>query len=75
VGIKDVNEKSSHPVCWSVKVSSKNRHGQQQTERNLHRKQREKRQFSRLTNAEVFVKALVTDHQDATLVELCELFA
>ena len=74
-GIKDVNEKSSHPVCWSVKVSSKNRHGQQQTERNLQRKQRGKRQFRHLTNTEVEVKALVADHQEATRVELCELFA
>jgi hypothetical protein len=74
-GIKDINYKSSHLVCRSVKVSSKNRHEQQQTERNLQRKQREKPLLFHLTNAEVCVKALVTDHQDATLVELCELFA
>jgi len=43
-GIKDVNEKSSHPVCWSVKVSSKNRHEQQQSEGNLQPKQRGKPQ-------------------------------
>ena len=29
-GIKNINYKSSHPVCRSVKVSSKNRHEQQQ---------------------------------------------
>jgi hypothetical protein len=44
VGIKDVNEKSSRPVCWSLKVSSKNRHEQEQTEGNLQPKQREKPQ-------------------------------
>ena len=75
VGIKNVNEKSSHQVCRSVKVSSKNRHEQQQTEGNLQPKQRRKPLFSHLRNAEVFVKALVTDYQDATLGELCELFA
>ena len=31
--------------------------------------------MSHLTNAEPFVKALVAEHPDATLVELCELFA
>jgi hypothetical protein len=36
---------------------------QQQTERNLQLKQREKPQFSHLTNAEAFVKALVTTHE------------
>ena len=66
-GIKDINYKSSHPVCRTVKVWSKNRHEQQQTEINLQRKQRGKPLFSHLTNAEVFVKALVTDHPDATL--------
>jgi len=35
---------------------------QQQTERNLHPKKRGKPQFSHLTNAEAFVKALVTTH-------------
>ena len=48
---------------------------QQQTEGNLQPKQRGKPQFSHLTSAEPFVKALVTDNPDATLVELCELFA
>jgi hypothetical protein len=47
-GIKNVNEKSSHPVFWSVKVSSKNRHEQQQTEGNLQPKQRGKPLFSHL---------------------------
>ncbi|MEG3960440.1 hypothetical protein [Microcoleus sp. herbarium2] len=75
VGIKDVNEKSSHPVCRSVKVSSTNRHEQQQAEGNLQRKQRGKPQFSHLTNTEVEVKALVADHQETTRLELCELFA
>jgi hypothetical protein len=48
---------------------------QQQTEGDLQPKQRGKPQLSHLTNAEPFVKALVADHPDATLVELCELFA
>jgi putative transposase len=48
---------------------------QEQTEGDLQPKQRGKPQFSHLTNAEEEVKALVADHPDATLVELCELFA
>lgn len=48
---------------------------QQQTEGDLQPKQRGKPQFSYLTNAEREVKALVADYPDATLVELCELFA
>ena len=44
---------------------------QKQSEGNLQPKQRGKPQFSHLTNAEPFVKALVADHPDATLVELC----
>jgi transposase len=47
----------------------------QKTEGNLQPKQRGKPQLSHLTNAEPFVKALVAEHPDATLVELCELFA
>src|SRR4028118_636892 len=47
----------------------------QRTEGNLQPKQRGKPQFSYLTNAEPEVKALVAEHPDATLVELCELFA
>jgi|SRR6476661_3670210 len=71
---KDVNEESSHQVCWSTKVSSKNRHEQKQTEGNLQPKQREKPQFSHLTNAEAFLRTLVAEHLDATFVEWCELF-
>ena len=48
---------------------------QQQAEGNLQPKQRGKPQFSHLTNAEALVRTLVEEHQDATLVELCELFA
>ncbi len=48
---------------------------QQQTEGNLQPKQRGKPQFSHLTNAQPQVKALVAEYPDATLVELCELFA
>jgi len=48
---------------------------QQHTEGNLQPKQRGKPQFSLLTNAEEEVRALVAEHPDATLVELCELFA
>lgn len=47
----------------------------QRTEGNLQPKQRGKPQFSHLTNAESEVKDLVAEHPDATLVELCELFA
>lgn len=47
----------------------------QRTEGNLQPKQRGKPQFSHLTNAETEVKDLVAEHPDATLVELCELFA
>lgn len=48
---------------------------QQQTEGSLQPKQRGKPQFSYLTNASEEVKTLVAEHPDATLVELCELFA
>lgn len=48
---------------------------QEQTEGDLRPKQRGKPQFSHLTNAEEAVKALVASYPDATLVELCELFA
>jgi transposase len=47
---------------------------QKQTEGNLQPKQRGKPQFSHLTNAEPLIRTLVEEHQDATLVELCELF-
>lgn len=43
--------------------------------KDLQPKQRGKPQFSHLTNALPEVKALVAAHPDATLVELCELFA
>ena len=48
---------------------------QQKVEGNLQPKQRGKPQFSHLTNAEALVRTMVAKHQDATLVELCELFA
>lgn len=48
---------------------------QHRTEGNLQPKQRGKPQFSHLTNAEPQIKALVAEHPDATLAELCELFA
>jgi transposase len=48
---------------------------QQQTKGSLQPKQRGKPQFSHLTNAEAIIRILVAEHQDATLVELCELFA
>jgi len=47
---------------------------QQKIEGNLQPKQRGKPQFSHLTNAEALIRTLVAEHQDATLVELCELF-
>ena len=48
---------------------------QQQSQGDLQPLQRGKPQFSYLTNAETELQALVADHPDATLVELCELFA
>ncbi|MCL1474279.1 helix-turn-helix domain-containing protein [Argonema antarcticum] len=48
---------------------------QQRTEGNLQPKQTGKPQFSYLTSAEPEIKALVAEHPDATLAELCELFA
>jgi transposase len=48
---------------------------QQLLEGNLQPKQRGKPQFSHLTNAEVELRELVVENQDATIVELCELFA
>jgi transposase len=48
---------------------------QQKIEGNLQPKQRGKPQFCHLKNAEVLVRTMVAEHQDATLVELCELFA
>ena len=47
---------------------------QQPIEGNLQPKKRREPQFSHLINAEAFVRILVVEHQDATLVELCELF-
>jgi len=46
---------------------------QQQMEGNLQSKQRGKPQLGYLTNAAAEVKALVAEHPDATLMELCEL--
>ena len=48
---------------------------QQRIDGNLQPKKRGKPQFSHLTNAEVDLKILVRDNHDATLLELCELFA
>ena len=48
---------------------------QQRTEGNLQPKQTGKPQYSHLANAEPEVKALVADYPDATIAELCELFA
>lgn len=48
---------------------------QQKVEGNLQPKQRGKPQFSHLKNAEALVRTMVAKHQDATWVELCELFA
>jgi putative transposase len=38
-------------------------------------KPREKPQFRHLTNADIELRELVESHPDATLIELCELFA
>lgn len=48
---------------------------QQQVDGSLQPLKRGKPQFSHLTNAEVELRELVVENQDATLVELCELFA
>jgi putative transposase len=48
---------------------------QQRIDGNLQPKQRGKPQFSHLKNAEPALKELVAENPDATLVELCELFA
>jgi len=48
---------------------------QQLREGNLQPKQRGKPQFSHLKNAEADLRAIVTENHDATLAELCELFA
>jgi transposase len=48
---------------------------QQKLDGNLQSKPRGKPQFSHLTNAEVELRELVETYPDATLVELCELFA
>jgi transposase len=48
---------------------------QQKFDGNLQPKPRGKPQFSHLTNAEIELRELVEMHPDATLIELCELFA
>ncbi|MBD0390524.1 MAG: transposase [Nostoc sp. C3-bin3] len=48
---------------------------QQKVEGNLQSKRRGKPQFSHLTNADIELTELVASHPDATLRELCELFA
>ena len=48
---------------------------QQKVEGNLQSKRRGKPQFSHLTNADIELRELVEAHPDATLIELCELFA
>lgn len=48
---------------------------QQKIDGNLQPKPRGKPQFSHLTNADIELRELVELHPDATLIELCELFA
>jgi putative transposase len=48
---------------------------QQQIDGNLQPKQRGKPQLSHLKNSQTTLKIIVAENQDATLVELCELFA
>lgn len=48
---------------------------QQRIDGNLQPKKSGKPHFSYLTNAEAELRILVADNHDATLVELCELFA
>jgi transposase len=48
---------------------------QQKIEGNVQPKPRGKPRYSHLNNAETELREIVTAHPDATLVELCELFA
>jgi putative transposase len=48
---------------------------QQKTDGNLQPKQPGKPRFSYLTNNEVKLRELIVENNDATLTELCELFA
>lgn len=48
---------------------------QKKLDGNLKSKPRGKPQFSHLTNAEIELRELVEAYPDATLIELCELFA
>ena len=48
---------------------------QQKTEGNLQQKPRGKPRYSHLNNAQTELREIVREHPDATLVELCELFA
>jgi transposase len=48
---------------------------QHKKEGNLEPLKRGKPRFSHLTNADLDLKQLVSEHPDATLAELCELFA
>ncbi|MGM3309637.1 helix-turn-helix domain-containing protein [Anabaena sp. WFMT] len=48
---------------------------QQETDGNLQPKKRGKPQFSHLANTEVELRELIVENYDATLIELCELFA
>ncbi len=48
---------------------------QQKLDGSLQSKPRGKPQFSHLTNADIELRELVEAHPDATLIELCELFA
>lgn len=48
---------------------------QQRVDEDLQPKPRGKPQFSHLTKAETELRELVAEHHDATLLELCELFA
>jgi transposase len=48
---------------------------QQKVDGNLQPKPRGKPQFSHLTNADIDLRELVEAYPDATLIELCELFA
>ena len=62
-------------VRFAVSKSLVQKLVQQQVDGNLKPLQRRKPQFSHLTNAEVVLRRLVAENHDATIVELCELFA
>ena len=69
------SEESSHQVCCQQrsrpKIGTSNNKSREIYSLNRGANHNERH----LTNAEALIRTLVAEHQDATLVELCELFA